>query len=196
MTLSPEDNLVYLSAHGCKHRWSRLIWVCDIAALVDGTVSLNWSVVFKRAQELDASRMVRLAVYLAMTLLGCSLREDIRATVLADTVARRLGDEIAAGYRRGTNSRPSRLHAKDTSRYYLAIRERTRSRLFYCIYLLQYRWQPTGKDVSIVRLPRAFYAVYYLLRPFRLVREYGWKPVKSYAGQFIRILVATGDSRS
>jgi hypothetical protein len=33
-TLSPEDTLLILCAHGAKHLWERLGWICDVAELV------------------------------------------------------------------------------------------------------------------------------------------------------------------
>jgi len=190
-TLSAEDNAVFLCAHGGKHRWSRLGWVCDIAALLTRS-PLDWDVVLQRARTEDAVRMVRLGVYLAATLLGCPLAPEVRAEVVGDPATVRLGTQIVAErYRTGTKRKEVFLHGKETSKYYIAIRERYRTRLWYCLFLIWYRCQPTGKDVSVLPLPRMLHMLYYFLRPFRVVREYGWESVRSYVGQFVRILVGS-----
>ena len=40
-TPSPEDQLLILSIHAAKHVWGRLIWLCDIARILQ-LPALNW----------------------------------------------------------------------------------------------------------------------------------------------------------
>jgi putative nucleotidyltransferase-like protein len=42
MTLSPEDLLVYLCAHGAKHVWEKLIWIVDVAGLINRHSDPDW----------------------------------------------------------------------------------------------------------------------------------------------------------
>src|SRR5207249_4043022 len=39
--LAPECLLLYLSVHGAKHAWSKLIWLADIARLVEKDIDWN-----------------------------------------------------------------------------------------------------------------------------------------------------------
>jgi hypothetical protein len=52
-TLSTADTLIYLCLHGAKHRWVRLAWLADVAALVDRSPELEWEAVFDRALKWD-----------------------------------------------------------------------------------------------------------------------------------------------
>ena len=33
-TLGREDDLVYLMCHGARHYWNKLVWLCDVAAIL------------------------------------------------------------------------------------------------------------------------------------------------------------------
>ena len=41
-TLCDEDNFIYLSLHGAKHFWSRLIWIADVAMFISKKKKINW----------------------------------------------------------------------------------------------------------------------------------------------------------
>lgn len=72
---SPEDLLIYLCAHGTKHRWMKLKWIADVAAHVRSQV-IDWSVVEKRAKRLGCMRMVHLGLLLASALLNLKIDES------------------------------------------------------------------------------------------------------------------------
>ncbi len=42
-SLRPEDLLLFLCVHGAKHHWERLMWICDVAALVRVQQQMDWS---------------------------------------------------------------------------------------------------------------------------------------------------------
>lgn len=66
----PRNNLIYLAIHGSMHRWSRLKWLCDIAALATrrGAGLLAQDLVF--ARSIGAGKPLELALMLAGGLLG------------------------------------------------------------------------------------------------------------------------------
>ena len=49
-TPSPEDLLLILSVHAAKHVWGRLIWLCDIAQILQRE-NLNWDWIRSQAAE-------------------------------------------------------------------------------------------------------------------------------------------------
>ena len=63
-------NLIYLAIHGSLHRWSRLKWLCDIAALANrrGAEQLEKDMAF--AESLGAGRPLELALFLGNVLFG------------------------------------------------------------------------------------------------------------------------------
>ncbi|MEO8441526.1 MAG: nucleotidyltransferase family protein, partial [Betaproteobacteria bacterium] len=96
----PEDLLLVLCLHGCKHRWGEVKWVVDVAELIRARPDLNWSLLMETARHAGSYRMVGLGLLLASHLLGAavpvSVIERIRATppicALADEVCHELFD--------------------------------------------------------------------------------------------------------
>jgi hypothetical protein len=82
--LSLEDEFVFISIHGAKHFWERLMWIADIAAVVHRHPQLDWSRVRQTAAEVGAERMVRVAVLLAERLLRISMPVEMKRRVVAD----------------------------------------------------------------------------------------------------------------
>jgi hypothetical protein len=70
-TLSPEDTLLHLCLHACKHKLTAgLRSYCDIAEVVRGTSDMDWLVVTRRAAEWGANAFVLVPLTLARDLLG------------------------------------------------------------------------------------------------------------------------------
>jgi Uncharacterised nucleotidyltransferase len=82
--LSAEDEFVLISMHGAKHFWERLMWVRDIAAVVDRHPQLEWSRIRRSAAEVGGERMVRLALLLAERALGVPVPAEMKADVAGD----------------------------------------------------------------------------------------------------------------
>lgn len=72
-----QANLLYLSVHGSLHRWGRLKWLCDIAALAQrrGVAQLEHDLTF--ARKLGAERPLSLALTLAGRLLEAPCPADL-----------------------------------------------------------------------------------------------------------------------
>ncbi len=65
-----QQNLLYLAIHGSLHRWARLKWLCDIAALAErrGVEQLGRDV--EVAKSIGAARPLELSLYLAGLILN------------------------------------------------------------------------------------------------------------------------------
>jgi len=57
-------HLLLLCIHGCKHGWSRMGYLCDIATLVRKYPELYWRTFWERARSCGAERMCALAFHL------------------------------------------------------------------------------------------------------------------------------------
>jgi hypothetical protein len=69
-----EDNLVYLCAHAVPHAFSQIIWLKDIASLVE--TGPGWDALVERARESHAVKAVYAALVLSRDLLGASVPES------------------------------------------------------------------------------------------------------------------------
>lgn len=162
LNLSPEDLLLLLCVHGSKHCWERLIWICDIAALITAEPDLDWDGALERAQQLRVARMVFVGLLLASDVLQMAVPEGPLRAAQGDPEAVRL----AAWVGRCLCRRPlDPLGETEEYRFVYTVREGKRDRLRYFRHLLL---TPTEEDWEFLRLPSSLASLYYLLRPVRL----------------------------
>ncbi|HEX5081935.1 MAG TPA: nucleotidyltransferase family protein [Blastocatellia bacterium] len=163
MTLSPEDLLVYLCAHGAKHVWEKLIWVVDVAGLIKRHSNLDWRRVYDLAARHRCERVLSLGLRLASDVAGISTPPEMDRLMESDRESARLAAKVI-----------QRLHSDSNSRL-----SRSAESLF--IFRLQRLWfdkirsfariatTPSAADwLSFPILRRAAWA-YPLLRPIRLM---------------------------
>ena len=161
---SLESHLMALCLHGSKHLWTRLGWVCDIAALLHSGRPLDWERVLCGAQTWGSERVLLLGLLLAHDLLHADLPPEvllrIRArpeiAVLAQCARKRLFDRAPAGFWSLTWFR-------------LRLIDGLAARTQYCTHRVLF---PSYNDLEWVRLPSSLSFLYFFLRPIRLT--YGW----------------------
>ena|SRR5688500_7361878 len=163
-SLAAEDLLLSLCVHGSKHLWSRLEWICDVAELARRT-NLNWSVVIDRAESYGNARMLFLGLYLAKSLLGAALPEQVNSKLTSERTLPSLANEVSKRLFSGVQ--PDLASISESFRFNWALRPSWRSRLRYCRLL----WQPTDADIETMPLPQSLSFAYYLMRPFGLLKR-------------------------
>jgi hypothetical protein len=179
-TLPLQDQLLYLTMHGSRHGWERLIWICDVAELVRARgSSIDWSRLLSRAGQLGSRRNILLGFFLAKDLLDAELPDEVLREIGSDQPVKQLAaqarglvfrDDVTSkglSYWRG-------YHLKARERF----NERGRVRFHYLFRYLRLALTPNRRDYSSVPLPRYLAFAYYVIRPLRLVANYGlslWK---------------------
>jgi len=172
-TFSVEDALIVLSLHGAKDFWERFSWIADISELIQCYPRLDWGVTIERARVLRAERMLHVALWLAIKLMETPLPDDILLRLKADRTANDLASEIL-----------SRL----LSRNYIPLnakgRFNFRRRMLPEIlegwrYGIRLSVVPAEEDYEMIRLPGILSPLYVVLRPFRLLRKYGFLSTKA-----------------
>lgn len=88
LTLSLEDTLLIACVHGCKGKWSRLLWVADLAALVHRHPALDWPAVMERAESAGLRRVLLLGLALAQDLFSSPLPVAVSAAIEHDRMCR------------------------------------------------------------------------------------------------------------
>ncbi len=170
-TLSPENLLMILCAHGTQSLWKRLIWICDLAELVRAH-RLNWNRVHKRALALGAKRMIRLGLCLANNLLGTPLPDEISEEIKTDKVVAKLSRQtIEKLFQTSTDL----YQETDQGFFYIQSRERLRDRT-----LCYWRMATTATefDQRLMKLPPRLAFLYYGIRPIRLIGKHGRRWLK------------------
>lgn len=162
-TLSTDDLLFSLCVHGSRHLWERLSWICDVAELISRH-SFNWTTLLERAATAEGERMFLLGVHLAHELLDAPLPDEVRQRCDSDEQLRVLAGNVVEHLFNGTT------HVPATSREIFKYNIRVRKTLFARARYLAYMFRPTDGDLSHRSLPSRMSFVYYLIRPFRLLR--------------------------
>jgi Uncharacterised nucleotidyltransferase len=165
-TFSIEDTLVMLCVHGAKHFWERLGWVLDIAML--STVQeVDWALVTQIAAKLESTRVLLLGLYLAHDLFHASLPEQLLEEIGRDITVQELAESVYAQYADVSDPGAGVLPRA-------VFRFRLRDGIGQG---LRHTWRlamsPTESDRQTVRLPRWLTPLYMLVRPWRLLKEYG-----------------------
>jgi hypothetical protein len=165
MTLSPEDLLVYLCAHGAKHVWEKLLWIADVAGLIHRHSNLDWRRVYDLAARQRCERALFLGLRLARDVIGGSMPAEIERLAESDPESGRLATIVI-----------QRLLSDSESR-------RSQSARSLFIFRLQRRWPDKIRSVARMAITpnaaewisfpslRRFAWAYPLLRPLRLMRK-------------------------
>lgn len=172
----PEEQFLLLAAHGARHGWNHLKWVCDIDRLVRKRTDVELYAVLKRAQQLGCRRRVLLAVAIAAELLGTPLPLMVQGELEATQSLRRLVSEV-----RVTITSPPQYGVPESSdvaedrrlRFAIRCREQAWDRLLLALDHYSSSISPNSRDFEFVKLPPAFRWLYWFVRPVRLVYSYG-----------------------
>ena len=177
LTFSPEDLLIILCMHGATHLWPNLIWICDIALLIDVHKDLNWESVLSHARTLRSERMLYLGLSLSARLLHASLPEEVDHRIEADSVVKKLSQEVIGNLFVRSNGHTAPW---GSALFHLRARECLKDKLLYGTRLAM---TTTSEDWTFCSLPDSLFTFYHLLRPVRLALKYGIQPLR---GAFVR----------
>ncbi|MBZ5659100.1 MAG: nucleotidyltransferase family protein [Acidobacteriia bacterium] len=166
-TFSIEDTLVMLCVHGAKHFWERLGWVLDIAKLITAQ-QVNWELLSRIAAKMESTRVLHLGLYLAHDLFGAALPEPMLEEIRRDPAVQELAEKVYEQYS-GISDHTAGVLPR------AVFRLRSRDKFWPGLrHLLRLGMSPTERDLQTVRLPRYLAPLYVLVRPWRLLTQYGW----------------------
>lgn len=170
--LSPEDSLLYVCAHGSKHRWEELAYVLDVGSVVNrASASLDWGSVLRRAEMRRRAPVLLTALNLSRDLLGIPLADEVQHALNSGSdgvrqkeISRRMAQLVTA--------------VDDT-----AVRERlqlTRRLLPKGVPRLHDKWirrilLPTGLECRLFAFPPPLFFLYRLARVGRLLCRPVWR---------------------
>jgi len=155
------SELLMLCMHGSKHAWSRLIWICDVAKLLESEPELDWELALREANRVGLWRCLALGVLLARRVAGANVPAAVLQRFEKDRTARRLAEFLEENV----------LVAPGST---------TVGRIPYNIQILGFRdrasvilspgfLRPNEQDRAVIKLPKALEPLYYVIRPFRFL---------------------------
>lgn len=165
-TFSVEDTLVMLCVHGAKHFWERLGWVLDVAKLITAQ-PVDWGLTSRIAVKMQSTRLLHLGLYLAHDLFAAPLPDKMMEEIARDHSVSGLANKLYAQYAGISDPSAGVLPRA-------AFRVRSGDGIGQGLrHTLRLAMSPTESDRRTVRLPRWLAPLYVLVRPLRLLREYG-----------------------
>jgi len=164
--LAYNTHLLYLCAHGSKHLFERLEWVCDIDRFIKANPALVWQSLFEDAQTKGIERMLVLGLYLCHKLLATPLPEKISTKIINDPAVAKLGSHIIKLHF-STHNKQDKFY--ETFWLLYQMRENLSDRLHFAYRAL---FAPQFDDFKYVELPRSILFMYPIIRPFRLFMKY------------------------
>ncbi|MGQ0568939.1 MAG: nucleotidyltransferase domain-containing protein [Armatimonadota bacterium] len=175
-SLKPEDLLIILCLHGTKHRWERLLWICDVAALICARPDMDWGRVMELARRLHCLRIVFLGLCLARDLLGSRLPHGMSRRIEADLTAKALAAQV-----RGEVFRDADASHDAFQRTVFVLRSRERL-LDRARVLLFNALTSSERDRGRLHPALLRSLAPFVLRPIRLLRKYGLHPLRHILG--------------
>ncbi len=161
--MSPEIKLLVLCMHGSKHIWSRLVWICDVAQLLDSSPDLDWKAVVRKARQSGLWRSLALGVMLGHRIAGAPVPPSVLRRLESDKTACRLVQHIQENLFDAAATTP----VGRVPYTILLLGFHDRMRLLLSWHLLR----PNERDRTFLPLPKSLHAVYYLIRPFRILLD-------------------------
>ncbi len=155
------SEILMLCMHGSKHVWSRLIWICDVAKLLESEPGLDWDTAQREAKRVGLWRCLALGTLLARRVAGAPVPPGVLRSFEQDRTARRLAEFLEGNVLDEPGSMPNGRVPYDIQ--LMGLRDRIGTVLSFKIL------RPTARDRAVVKLPKALDALYYLIRPFRLL---------------------------
>jgi len=160
-TPSADDLFLILSVHAAKHVWGRLVWLCDIARLMN-MPGLDWGWIRAQANELGISRILRVTMLAANRLLGAGIPAAAQELVSRDSAAGLLTEEITTHI---LNDRTYNVESLAYFRLMMRLREKPSNRLQF---LSRLAFTPGPSEWKAVRLPEPLFPLYRMVRLTRL----------------------------
>jgi hypothetical protein len=165
---TPEWDFLLCCAHGYKHVFCCLKWICDIAELARSRPDLDYRWVETEAARLDCLRAVSIGSLLAADLLQAPIPEWLLARAGADRPTRRFAAEVQRRLERGEDQgggafdrlRSLRLQWQTAG----ALPGRVR-------FLLRRVGEQSKKDIAALKLPAPLSPLYGLAKLCRLWRH-------------------------
>ncbi len=161
--MNPEVTLLVLCMHGSKHAWSRLIWIWDVAQLLESHPDLDWEKAVREAKRTGLWRALTLGVLLAHQMTGAPVPDPMLRGFDSDSTAHRMALHFEENLFRAPGTTPPSYLPYSVQ----LLGFQDRMRLMTSLNFLR----PNQRDRAFVQLPRGLQGLYFLIRPFRILME-------------------------
>jgi hypothetical protein len=164
-TFSFVNHLLILCIHAAKHDWKRLSWICDISELLKSQKEINWPEILDKSEKLDIKRILLINLILARDLFKLELPDNILTSINSDSSVLNISNQIKERIFKNKSINIFQKFFSDLKKrdnlingFRDVINDLTR---------------PTYVDFLDIALPESLFFLYFLIRPFLLLKRYG-----------------------
>ena len=186
----PEHLLMLLAVHGCRHGWDSLKWVCDIAQLVRSQSEGAVDRALDLSKRVGCRRMVELALRLATDLLSVPEGAGVSAAATDSSLDKLVGKvrRKITGRRRQESEGDQQAAAANAENFLflLLCREQCSTRLKLLYFRVASSLQPNARDREFLSVPGFCSALYWAVRPLRLLQTYGLRSLLNSCRLLVR----------
>ena len=165
-TLSREDTLLYLFAHGALHCWYRLKWLCDMDDYLKIYTTINWKHIVKRSYDLGIHRALAQGVLLGYTLLDLAINEEVQELIIKESVIPKLVNNACKVIKRKEN------RTLPAGREWITIKMNIinlKKDPGYKLSTILPKFRISPIDMDMIPLPDKLFFLYYILRPVLII---------------------------
>jgi len=160
-TPSSSDLFLILSVHAAKHVWGRLVWLCDLARVMN-LETLDWNWIGAQARDLGIARIARVSMLLANRLLGAAIPVAAQEAFAEDPEVVMMSQEIKSHI---LSESAYDVESLSYFRLMIRLRERRADRFRFLHRLV---FTPGPSEWKEVHLPGPLFPLYRLVRLTRL----------------------------
>ena len=161
---SNEKLFIYLCVHGYKHLWERIEWLVDIYYLTEKE-NIDLEKVIEMSKFINAERLVLSTLIICKKIfdLEIILEKDILNDKKLNIATNKMLEKIFQDY----TVLKEKNHTKQFSIIHLYMLKTTTNKFkYFKTFLL-----PTEHDYEKVKISSKFHFLYYLLRPFNILKR-------------------------
>ena len=160
-TFSSDSLLLYLCIHCSKHLGERIIWIKDIDQMIR-TQNLNWESIMIEVQHNNLHSMFFLGLYLSQNLFDTPLPKQIEEALKNEKSIPELSHYVLSSW---TTPQSMFQITKHRLKFFPSLKMKI-------LYLHKIILKPSQNEYQFTDLPKGLYWVYYLIRPYLLLKKY------------------------
>jgi hypothetical protein len=172
LTFSPEYTLLHLCVNSAKDYWATLQSAQDLVGLIRRHPNLDWTLIASEAKRLKIHRLMLISLLIARSYFGDRVELPRMLKIESDGIALWVAQRILA---RQEMDLP--LGSVDRVLCRLGSIETWRLRLTYLMIfpsrVMRIVFAANQRDLKFIQLPPALRFLYFVIRPFRLMVQYG-----------------------
>ena len=164
-TFSRVDQLLIACIHAAKHDWDRLSWICDISEMLKSIENIDWLEMLDKSEKMNIKRLLFVNIILTRDLFNLELSPDILKQLNSDPSAIKISNQIQERIFKNKNLNIFQKFISDINK-----RDNLICGFTDCVNGLT---RPTYVDFLDISLPESLIFLYFIIRPFLLLKRYG-----------------------